>query len=55
MYFTIQKDGDGWRARAFGANHELVWLTEAYAERGGAANAIEMLKSGAADAPVQDS
>jgi uncharacterized protein YegP (UPF0339 family) len=30
MYFTIKRDADGYRARLFAANHELVWWTEAY-------------------------
>lgn len=54
MYFTIKRDRDGYRARAFGANHELVWWTEAYTSKAGAQHAIELLQRDAATAPVYD-
>jgi uncharacterized protein YegP (UPF0339 family) len=41
----ITLDGDGYRARAYGGNHELVWWTEAYTTRTGAKNAIALMKS----------
>lgn len=54
MYFTIKRDRDGYRGRAYGNNHELVWWTEAYVSKSSAYNAIAMLQRGAATAPVYD-
>ena len=54
MYFTIQTASGGYRGRAYGANHELVWWTEVYKTKAGVMNAINMLKTGARDAPVYD-
>ena len=54
MYFTIERASGGFRGRAYGANHELVWWTEVYVSKSGAQNAINMLKTGAASAPVYD-
>jgi uncharacterized protein YegP (UPF0339 family) len=54
MYFVITKDGDGYRGRAYGGNHELVWWTEGYAYKSSAINAIDMLKAGAVAAPIHD-
>ncbi len=52
MYFTITLDGDGYRARAYGGNHQLVWWTEGYTSKQSALNAIAMLQAGAATAPI---
>jgi uncharacterized protein YegP (UPF0339 family) len=54
MYFTIVAASRGYRAHAYGANHELVWWTEVYVHKAGAVNAVRMLQSGAARAPVYD-
>jgi uncharacterized protein YegP (UPF0339 family) len=54
MYFTIERASGGYRAHAYGANHELVWWTEVYVHKAGAQNAINMLKAGAPAAPVYD-
>jgi len=54
LYFTIVSASGGYRAHAYGANHELVWWTEVYAAKASAQNAINMLKAGAATAPVYD-
>ena len=54
MYFTIVAASGGFRAHAYGANHELVWWTEVYTSKAAAQNAIAMLKVGAAPAPVYD-
>lgn len=54
MYFTIESASGGYRAHAYGANHELVWWTEVYLSKSSAQNAINMLKSGAYNAPVYD-
>lgn len=54
MYFTIERASGGYQAKAYGANHELVWLTEIYVQKGGAQNAISLMKRGAATAPTYD-
>lgn len=54
MYFAIVTAAGGYRAHAYGANNELVWWTEVYVHKAGALNAINMLKAGAATAPVHD-
>lgn len=54
MYFTIETASGGYRARAFGANGELVWWTEVYSSTAGAQSAIALMKSQAAGAPVYD-
>jgi uncharacterized protein YegP (UPF0339 family) len=54
MYFTIESRSGGYRALAYGGNHELAWWTEVYITRAGARNAIDMLKAGAYSAPVYD-
>ena len=54
MYFTIERASGGYRARAYGANHELVWWTEVYVQKSGAQSAINMLKARAPGAPVYD-
>jgi uncharacterized protein YegP (UPF0339 family) len=54
MYFTIEKASGGYRARAFAANHELVWWTEVYVNKSGAQHAIDLMKAYASNAPVYD-
>jgi uncharacterized protein YegP (UPF0339 family) len=54
MYFTIETASGGYRARAFGRNHELVWLTEVYVRKAGAQHAIDLMKTYAPRAPVYD-
>jgi uncharacterized protein YegP (UPF0339 family) len=54
MYFTIESASGGYRARAYGANHELVWWTEVYTYKSGAENAIRLMKAEAASAPTYD-
>jgi uncharacterized protein YegP (UPF0339 family) len=54
MYFTIVPASGGYRAHAYGANHELVWWTEVYTYKSGAQNAINLMKTDAATAPVYD-
>jgi uncharacterized protein YegP (UPF0339 family) len=54
MYFVITHDRDGYRARAYGRNNELVWWTEAYVSKAGALNAIHLIQSAAATAPIYD-
>ena len=52
-YFTIELDEAGdWRARLFGANGELVWMTEGYERRQGAEDAIAILREDAEHAPI---
>jgi uncharacterized protein YegP (UPF0339 family) len=53
MYFKIVTASGGYRAHIYGANHELVWWTEVYVNRAGAENAINMVRRGAAGAPVR--
>jgi uncharacterized protein YegP (UPF0339 family) len=54
VYFAIVTASDGYRAHVYGANNELVWWTEVYVHKAGAMNAIQLLKDGAAGAPVYD-
>ena len=54
MYFTIEKASGGYRARLFGGNGELVWLTEVYVSKQGAKHAINLAKANAVTAPVFD-
>ena len=54
MYFTITRASGGYRAHAYGANHEQVWWTEVYVHKTGAQNAINLMQTGAALAPVHD-
>lgn len=54
MYFTIESASGGYRAHAYGANHQLVFWTEVYTTKASAQNAINIMKSGAATAPVYD-
>jgi uncharacterized protein YegP (UPF0339 family) len=53
-YFTIRHDADGYRARFYGSNGELVWWTEGYSRKEGAQHAIALLKVYAPDATVYD-
>lgn len=54
MYFTIVWASGGYRAHAYGGNHELVWWTEVYPAKATAINAIAMLQQGARTAPIYD-
>jgi uncharacterized protein YegP (UPF0339 family) len=54
MYFTIEAASGGYRARIFGGNHELIFLTEVYVHKAGAQNAVNVVKARAATAPVYD-
>jgi uncharacterized protein YegP (UPF0339 family) len=53
MYFTITLDKDGYRARLYGANNELVWWTEGYTSKANAENAVRIAQ-GSHSAPVRD-
>ena len=54
MYFEIVTAAGGYRANIKGNNHELMFQTETYQSKASAQNAIEVVKTGAARAPVQD-
>ncbi len=54
MYFTIVNASGGYRAHIYGRNGELVFWTEVYTSKASARNAIDMVKAGAATAPVYD-
>ena len=54
MYFEIVSASGGFRANIKGNNHELVFQTEVYEGKAGAENAIDMVKTEAASATVQD-
>lgn len=41
MYFTIQKDRHGFRARIYSAGGEVVWQSEAYGRKTSAENTIK--------------
>jgi uncharacterized protein YegP (UPF0339 family) len=53
-YFTIRKDRDGYRARLFANNNELVWWTEGYVGKSSAQNAIKIAKQTSSTTPVYD-
>jgi uncharacterized protein YegP (UPF0339 family) len=53
-YFVIDPARGGYQAKFYGANDELVWLTEVYISKAGAKNAIRLIKKEAATAPVYD-
>jgi uncharacterized protein YegP (UPF0339 family) len=53
MYFKIVPASGGNRAHLYGNNHELVWFTEVYSYREGAAHAIALAKTHAATAPIR--
>lgn len=47
MYFTIERAGllkKRFRARCFGNNHELVWMTQTFADKRDARAAIAFLE-----------
>jgi uncharacterized protein YegP (UPF0339 family) len=51
-YFTITRDGDGFRAR-FYYNQELIWWTEGYTRIAGAENAIRAIREHGSSAPLR--
>lgn len=53
MYYTIKPASGGYRARLFGNNHELVWMTEVYTYKVGAEHAIALARANAATAPLR--
>ena len=53
MYYTIRAASGGWRARLFGDNHELVWITEVYRHYAGAEHAVALARAYAATAPLR--
>jgi uncharacterized protein YegP (UPF0339 family) len=53
MYFTIELDADGYRARLWAANNELVWWTEGYTKKSNAENAVRIAQ-GSYSAAVYD-
>ena len=53
-YFTIEPATGGYQGKFYGANDELVWLTEIYVDEAGAENAIRLMKQEAASAPIRD-
>jgi uncharacterized protein YegP (UPF0339 family) len=52
-YFRITLDGDGYRARFYSSDGELIWSTEGYRDRQDAERAVAVLQSYAAMAPVR--
>jgi uncharacterized protein YegP (UPF0339 family) len=52
MRFTITLDRDGYRARLWSGS-DLIWWTEGYERKAGAANAIRIAKA-SYNAPVYD-
>ena len=53
-YFTIRKDRDGYRARLYANNNELVWWTEGYVRKAGAENAIRIARETSNRTPIRD-
>jgi uncharacterized protein YegP (UPF0339 family) len=54
MYFEIVTASGGYRARIRGGNNEIMFVTEVYTSKSSAQNAINVVKAGAARAPVYD-
>jgi uncharacterized protein YegP (UPF0339 family) len=54
MQFTITKDRDGYRARLYASNGQLVWWTEGYVNKVSAQNAIAIAKQTNGSTPVYD-
>jgi uncharacterized protein YegP (UPF0339 family) len=54
MYFTIERASGGYRGHAYGGNHQLVWWTEVYVNKGDVYTAIAMLQAHAANARILD-
>jgi uncharacterized protein YegP (UPF0339 family) len=54
MQFTITKDRDGYRARLYASNGQLVWWTEGYVAKSSAQNAIAIAQSTNTRTPVYD-
>lgn len=55
MYFTIERAGlrrNRFRARLFGANDELVWHTQTYADKRDATKAIDFIVERAVVVPI---
>ncbi len=53
MYFAITLDRDGYRARLYASNNELVWWTEGYRSKASAENAVRIAQ-GSYSATVHD-
>jgi uncharacterized protein YegP (UPF0339 family) len=53
-FFTIRRDQNGYyRARFYGNyGRELIWWTEGYSSRNGVENALRIIRSNAATAPL---
>jgi uncharacterized protein YegP (UPF0339 family) len=54
MYFEIVSASGGYRARIIGTNNRIIFWTEVYTTKAGAINAINVVRGGAASAPVYD-
>ena len=52
MWFTIELDKDGYRARLFSGS-DLIWWTEGYERKSSALNAVRIAKA-SHSAPVYD-
>jgi uncharacterized protein YegP (UPF0339 family) len=54
MSITIDPASGGYRVHVWGGNNKLVFWTEVYSQKAGAWNAVRLLQSEAASAPVYD-
>jgi uncharacterized protein YegP (UPF0339 family) len=54
MYYEIVYASGGYRVHMRGGNHEKVFTSEVFVSKSGAYNAIGLVQSGAATAPVYD-
>lgn len=54
MYCTIESASGGYRARAFGDNYEQMMMSEVYTTKQSAQHAINVIRTQAATAKVQD-
>jgi uncharacterized protein YegP (UPF0339 family) len=54
MYFTIETASGGYRARAYGDNYEQMMISEVYTTKQSAQHAINVIKTQAGTARVDD-
>jgi uncharacterized protein YegP (UPF0339 family) len=54
VYFTVEHASGGYRARIYGGNHEQMFISEVYPRKATALEAISIVKTYAANAPVYD-
>jgi uncharacterized protein YegP (UPF0339 family) len=54
MYFEILRSTSGYHARIKDGNHRIIFSTQVYTTKQSAIHACELVKAGAAAAPIYD-